>query len=38
MYRDLKGSVSVPRLPPDVPDILHACDALVSPTRYEAYG
>jgi glycosyltransferase involved in cell wall biosynthesis len=38
MYRDLKSSVVFLGFRRDVPDILHACDALVSPTRYEAYG
>ena len=37
-FRDLKDSVVFLGFRRDVPDILHACDALVSPTRYEAYG
>ncbi len=37
-FRDLKSSVVFLGFRRDVPDILHACDALVSPARYEAYG
>jgi glycosyltransferase involved in cell wall biosynthesis len=36
--RDLGGSVAFLGFRRDVPEILRACDALVSPTRYEAYG
>lgn len=36
--RDLGGSVEFLGFRRDVPEILRACDALVSPTRYEAYG
>ena len=36
--RDLGGSVEFLGFRRDVPDILRGCDALVSPTRYEAYG
>jgi glycosyltransferase involved in cell wall biosynthesis len=35
---DHRGSVEFLGFRSDVPEILHACDALVSPTRYEAYG
>lgn len=34
----LAGSVSFLGFRTDVPEILRACDLLVSPTRYEAYG
>ena len=36
--RDLGGSIEFLGFRRDVPDLLRACDALVSPTRYEAYG
>ncbi len=36
--RGLKGSIEFLGFRSDVPEILRACDALVSPTRYEAYG
>jgi glycosyltransferase involved in cell wall biosynthesis len=35
---DLGGSVELLGFRSDVPEILRACDLLVSPTRYEAYG
>ena len=35
---DLKNSITFLGFRADVPRILWACDALVSPTRYEAYG
>jgi glycosyltransferase involved in cell wall biosynthesis len=35
---DLGGSVEFLGFRRDVPEVLRACDALVSPTRYEAYG
>lgn len=35
---DLGGSVEFLGHRRDVPDLLRGCDALVSPTRYEAYG
>jgi glycosyltransferase involved in cell wall biosynthesis len=34
----LGGSVEFLGFREDVPEVLRACDALVSPTRYEAYG
>jgi glycosyltransferase involved in cell wall biosynthesis len=34
----LAGSIQFLGLRPDVPAVLAACDALVSPTCYEAYG
>ncbi|MFO0951444.1 MAG: glycosyltransferase family 4 protein [Isosphaeraceae bacterium] len=34
----LGGSVEFLGFRTDVPEVLQACDALVSPTRYEAYG
>lgn len=35
---DLSGSVEFLGFRDDIPDVLRACDLLVSPTRYEAYG
>ena len=34
----MAGSVAFLGFRPDVPELLRGCDALVSPTRYEAYG
>jgi glycosyltransferase involved in cell wall biosynthesis len=34
----MRGSVEFLGFRSDVPDVLRGCDALVSPTRYEAYG
>ena len=34
----LNGSIAFLGFRGDVPELLRACDALVSPTRYEAYG
>ena len=36
--RDLSESLAFLGFRRDVPELLRACDALVSPTRYEAYG
>ena len=36
--RDMAGSVVFLGFRSDVPELLRGCDALVSPTRYEAYG